>query len=128
MIIKIYTDATIYNKNNQVGIGILIIKDNIQHQYHQTLDYAADNHTAEFLAAIAGFKKLSTLANPDDTIQFFTDSRMVSDAIAKKYSKKYKALLEQYLILQDQFNLVISQWIPEKSNQGAHHLARQSLT
>ncbi|GKT02674.1 RNase H family protein [Furfurilactobacillus sp. WILCCON 0119] len=130
MIIKLYTDAASIaqhpHPDQPSGAGILLITNGHQEQLKQTVS-AADNHTAEFQAALAGFKAAATVAKTTDTVMFFTDSRLVADAVGKGVTKHYPELTAQLLALQDQFQLVITQWLPERENRGAHQLALQAL-
>ncbi|GEK27719.1 ribonuclease HI family protein [Furfurilactobacillus siliginis] len=130
MIIKLYVDAASNAQHptadSQSGAGILIIENGTQHQMKQIVP-APDNHQAEFLAAIAGFSAVAKMTNTDTTVMFFTDSRLVADAVGKGSMKHYPELTTELLALQDHFQLVITQWIPERDNHGAHQLALQAL-
>lgn len=130
MIIKLYVDAASHAQhpmtNDHSGAGILIIANGQQHQLKQIVP-APDNHQAEFQAAIAGFTAVAEMATTDTTVMFFTDSRLVADAVGKGSMKHYPDLTTQLLHLQDHFQLVITQWIPDRDNHGAHQLALQAL-
>ena len=123
--IKMYTDAATKGNPGPTGLGVLIIDQH--HQQQLTASVAkASNHEGEFLAASHGFQYL--LAHYDQqTILYYTDSRLLSDAIAKNYSKHYQNLLNQLNQLLDQETMVVTRWIPEKDNHGAHNLANQAL-
>ncbi len=58
---------------------------------------------------------------------FNTDSRLLSDAVSKRYAKHFDRQLATLLKLMDQFSTVVTRWVPEKENHGAHHLANQAL-
>lgn len=123
--IKMYTDAATKGNPGPTGLGVLIIDQHHQRQLTATVAKAS-NHEGEFLAAIHGFQYL--LDNYDQqTILYYTDSRLLSDAIAKNYSKHYQNLLNQLNQLLDQETMVVTRWIPEKDNHGAHNLANQAL-
>lgn len=130
MIIKLYTDAA--SPVAQVpaaqssGAGLLIVQDHHQYQLKQIVA-SGNNHEAEFLAAIAGFEAVKQHAEATDTVMFFTDSRLVADAVGKGITKHYPELTKALLTLQDTFQLVVTQWIPERQNHGAHQLALQAL-
>ncbi|GAB6092052.1 ribonuclease HI [Furfurilactobacillus curtus] len=128
--IKLYTDAAspAYQTTSEEtsGAGLLIIQNHHQHQLKQIVA-SGNNHEAEFLAAIAGFEAVKQLAEPTDTIMFFTDSRLVADAVGKGVTKHYRDLTKTLLALQDGFQLVVTEWIPERQNHGAHQLALQAL-
>lgn len=125
--IKLYTDAAVNKNFKTSSAGILIIKNKQQYQFKFKLN-TLDNHLAEFKSAILGFK---TLINNFDTnneiIMFFTDSQIIKDSLNKQYAKHYQPQVDELIKLNRSFNTVITNWIPEKLNQGAHNLAIQGL-
>ncbi|MFC6181217.1 ribonuclease HI family protein [Lactiplantibacillus daowaiensis] len=123
---QLYTDAATSPDTQHSAAGILLIEDGQQHQSKQRLPIS-DNHTAEFLAAIAGFKTLLDEYGPDQSVFFYTDSKIVAESVSKAYSKTFAVELQTLLHLQDQCQVVITQWIPESQNHGAHQLAQQGL-
>lgn len=129
MLIQLYSDAATDFKQQTNGAGLLILQAQKQIQLHQPLPKHLNNHQAEFQAAIWAFQQLLEICPlPEQTaVQYFTDSRLVSDSIAKEYAKQYAPELSQLLALQDYFKVVITQWIPDRSNQGAHQQALQGL-
>jgi len=122
---QLYTDAATA-ADHRSAAGILLINNGQQQQYHSPLP-VSDNHTAEFLAAITGFKILIETFGPQQTIFFYTDSQIVAESIDKAYSSHFAVELATLLALQDQCQLVVTQWIPESQNHGAHELAQQGL-
>ena len=124
--IKIYTDAATKNNPGPTGLGALIIAN---HQQIQLKDHVeiASNHTGEFLAAQMGFRYLVNHFSHNEVVLFYTDSRLLSDAVCKNYSKHYAEHLTELNQLMQSFTTVITQWIPEAQNHGAHHLANQAL-
>ncbi|WP_439646103.1 hypothetical protein [Secundilactobacillus silagei] len=42
----------------------------------------------------------------------------MAESVEKRYAKHYQDLVDQLLAKQAQFGLVITQWLPEKQNQG----------
>ncbi|KRL04613.1 ribonuclease HI family protein [Liquorilactobacillus oeni] len=124
--IKLYTDAATKGNPGPSSAGVLIISQGKQQQFSFALS-PSSNHEAEFNAAIMGWKKVAELFGTKETILFFSDSKIVMDSIAKKYSKSYPHLLKKLLKLQKNYSLVINRWIPEKENHGAHTLALQKL-
>ena len=124
--LKIYTDAATKGNPGPTGLGILIINQHQQHQLSQTLE-SATNHEGEFAAAIAGFQYLADHYDHQETVLFYTDSRLLSDAIGKNYTKHYQAELAQLNERLAHFPTVVTQWIPDRQNGGAHHLANQAL-
>ncbi|MBD5806694.1 reverse transcriptase-like protein [Lactobacillus sp. 0.1XD8-4] len=124
--IKIYTDAATKGNPGPTGIGAVIIADHKQVQLSIPTTIM-DNHHGEFAAAQFGFKYLINHFSKNETILFYTDSRILSDAIGKNYTKHYKKELDDLNRLMAFFNIVITQWIPESQNNGAHNLANQAL-
>ncbi|KRK98053.1 ribonuclease HI [Secundilactobacillus odoratitofui DSM 19909 = JCM 15043] len=125
----LYTDAATETDSGRSAAGILIIHDGKQQQLKQVLPNG-DNHQAEFAAALAGFKALMTLLGDtasQTTVRYFTDSKIVADSLLKHYAKHYQAQVDELLALHQRFAIVVTQWVPEKQNQGAHHLAQQAL-
>jgi ribonuclease HI len=124
--IKLYTDAATKGSRGKTGLGVLVIVDHQQFPISQSI-LEATNHEGEFAAAIAGFSYLKDHFAANETILYYTDSRLVSDALGKKYSKNYQLQYERLAQLVDYFQMVVTYWIPEKQNQGAHQLANQAL-
>ena len=73
--IKLYTDAAF--KNGKSAAGILIVKNGQQFQQKFALN-EKDNHAAEFAAAAKGFEQIKKIAQEDEAIFFYTDSKIVS--------------------------------------------------
>lgn len=124
--IKIYTDAATKGNPGPTGLGVLILANHRQLQLSATIT-DCDNHQGEFAAAEFGFRYLQEHFPNMQTILFYTDSRLLSDAIGKNYTKHYRAELDRLSKLMNHFPTVVTQWIPDKQNQGAHHLANQAL-
>lgn len=126
---SLYTDAATQPQSGLSAGGILIVHDHHQTQLKVELT-ATTNHTAEFEVARLGFESLAKMvgdACETTTVLFYTDSQIVSDSLAKKYAKHYQKLVDDLLAVQAPFQLVLTQWVPEKQNQGAHTLANQAL-
>lgn len=121
--IKLYTDAA--TKNDQAGLGILIVHNEQQYQLKQKTT-VKDNHQAEFKAAIAGFSEVIKHF-PPETLLFYSDSKIVIDSLEKNYSRSFAKELMQLNALRADLPLIIDQWIPDTQNKGAHNLALQAL-
>lgn len=124
--ISIYTDAATKGNPGPTGLGTLIVVNKKQYQLTNTIPLA-NNHQGEFQAAIDGFRYLTAHFSTQEVVLFHTDSQLVKDAVSKRYAKHYSKELATLLSLMDQFETVITRWIPEKENHGAHHLANQAL-
>ena len=124
--IKLYTDAATKGNPGPTGLGMLIVKDGHQQQLKAFLPRAS-NHQGEFAAAIEGFAYLKKHFSNQETVLFYTDSRLLSDAVGKEHARHYEDELNELLTSMDDFKTVVVQWVPEKENQGAHQLANQAL-
>ena len=124
--IKLYTDAATKGNPGPTGLGALILVGHQQFQLTSTLPQA-DNHQGEFVAARFGFDYLIRHFPDEQTVLFYTDSRLLSDAIGKNYTKHYQKELAALNPLLQHFPTVVTQWIPESQNRGAHNLANQAL-
>ncbi|MDF0478891.1 ribonuclease HI family protein [Vagococcus sp. PNs007] len=126
--LKIYVDASTKGNPGPSGSGIVFIDGTIQRQYHFPLSVMS-NHEAEF----ASLRLALTLALEQNTIHdttlVYTDSKVVAETIDKGYTqnKLFFPYLKDIQDLLPKFPLIIIQWIPEKQNKGADHLARQGL-
>lgn len=124
--IKLYTDAATKGNPGPTGLGALIIIDRQQVQLSRPFT-VTDNHHGEFAAAQFGFQYLLDHGKQNEPVLFYTDSRILSDAIGKNYTKHYQPELAALNNLLNKFTTVVTQWIPESKNHGAHHLANQAL-
>lgn len=118
-------------KIDENTIRILLENDDLEERgiTGKTPLQATTNHQAEFETARIGFERLlAVVTDPAQvTVLFYTDSQLVSDSLAKHYAKHYQSLVDALLQAQAPFQLVLTQWVPEKQNQGAHTLANQAL-
>ena len=124
--LKLYTDAATKGNTGIGGVGVLIVNDHDQVQLHLPLP-AMTNHEAEFHAALAGFDYLLAHQLNTGLVSYATDSKLVLDALDKRYAKHYPALLAALLERTDRFPNLITQWVPDRVNQGAHQLAQLGL-
>ena len=116
--IKLYTDAAF--KNGKSAAGILIVKNGQQFQQKFALN-EKDNHAAK------GFEQIKKIAQEDEAIFFYTDSKIVFDSLSKHYSKSYQEQLARLEETIRPFSLMIPNQISDKENRGAHELALQAL-
>ena len=126
---SLYTDAATQPQSGLSAGGILIVHDHEQTQLKFALT-ATNNHAAEFEIARLGFLELARLVGADcatTTVLFYTDIQIVNDSLTKHYAKHYQSAVDALLAAQAPFQLVLTQWVPEKQNQGAHTLANQAL-
>lgn len=124
--IKLFTDAATKGNPGLSAAGVLLVIDGRQLQLKTTLGVLS-NHEAEFAAALFAFEQLPKYARPNETIFFYTDSKVVDQSLANNYAKHFQSYVDKINAIQDQFPLVVSQWLPERLNKGAHNLALQAL-
>ncbi|WP_283678731.1 ribonuclease HI family protein [Lentilactobacillus sp. Marseille-Q4993] len=125
--LKLYTDAAVKQSTQKSAAGILIVHEGHQIQLSKEL-VAMDNHTAEFQAAIAGFTELANLKiSHDEIILFYSDSKILIDALNKQYAKHYQEYVDKLIELQSRYQAVVNEWIADNQNKGAHNLAIQKL-
>lgn len=126
--IKIYIDAATNQSTNTSAGGMIVIKDKQQQQIHHSL-MSITNNEAEFEMLV--FALNYSLSNnwQNQTIFIYSDSKIVIQSIEKKYAKdeRFKPFLTNILSLMNQFDLLFIEWIEEKQNKGADHLAKQAL-
>ncbi|MGP4117791.1 reverse transcriptase-like protein [Levilactobacillus zymae] len=99
---SLYTDAATQPQSGLSAGGILLIHNHQQVQHGVALTATT-------------------------TVLFYTDSQIVSQSLEKRYAKHYQAQVDALLAAQQPFQLVLTQWVPEKQNMGAHTLANQAL-
>jgi len=122
--ITLYVDAARDIHTGQTAAGTVIIIDKIQSQQKAALPITQDNHEAEFCALIWA---LQQLPKKIDILKIYSDSQILIDAIDKQYAKHYQPFVDNIIKLLSPYPLVLNQWLPEKENLGAHHLALQAL-
>lgn len=122
--ITIYVDAARDIKTGQSAAGAVIVINKQQRQLKSLLPDTKDNQEAEFRALIWVLKMCATST---DMIQLYSDSQLLIDAINKNYAKHYQIYVDEISALLKSHALLLSQWLPEKENLGAHKLALQAL-
>lgn len=126
--IKAYIDASTKGNPGPSGGGILLLKDQNQQQLHFPLPVLT-NHQAEFAVLEQLLEQLLQEEQVTETIMVYSDSKVLVSTIDKNHTNNPD--FQDYLIriqsLLSHFPLLILQWIPEKQNKGADHLARQGL-
>lgn len=126
---KLFTDAAVNGNPGSSGIGFVFQDDSIYKQVSTPLKGEWDNHTAEFEAVFHGLTWIIKNHHTNSFLILYTDSKLVSDSIDKKYAKN--AIFAQYvkkiLPLLSLFELYEVKWIPSSQNRGADHLARHGL-
>lgn len=127
--IKVFIDGSANPKKQLASIGIIIIESGKQQQLGKKLDEYVDNHEAEFLALDFALDYLLHGQKQSELIICHSDSKMLVDAVNKKYSRKNEhakhlnGILEK-LVRFPQFYL---KWVPDKENKGADNVARKAM-
>ncbi|MBD1381630.1 reverse transcriptase-like protein [Metabacillus arenae] len=124
--VEVYIDGASRGDPGQSGAGIFIKTNGSAESFLFPLGNM-NNHEAEYHALIHGLKLC--LERNIKTASFRTDSQLVERAVEKRFVKneKFRPLLDEILLLIDQFDLFFIKWIPSKQNQTADQLARQAI-
>lgn len=126
--IKAYIDASTKGNPGPSGGGILLVDGQAQQQLHFPLPILT-NHQAEFAVLEQLLTHLIEAEQIAETIMVYSDSKVLVSTIDKNHTNNsdFQAYLIRIQSLLAHFPLLILQWIPEKQNKGADHLARQGL-
>lgn len=124
--LKVFTDAA--TKDQLSGGGIVIIGDGLYQQISIPIP-ATDNHTAEMAVIIDTLVYLIDHDLHQQSILLYSDSKTAIQLFDKGRTKnpEFQDYLQRFNRLAAKFELLVLQWIPEKQNKGADHLARQGL-
>ena len=127
--IKVYTDAAVNGNPGDVGLGVLVLKDGEQLPFKISVEEKMDNHLAEFTAINWALGWLLEEGLQEELIFMHTDSKVTTDAISKRYTKKEanRIVLKEIQNKLKDFSQLFVKWIPESENRGADQLARQAL-
>lgn len=122
--ITLFVDAARNVTSGFSAAGAVILIEKKQYQIKSPIFKTNDNHQAEFMALSWALRHLPS---SDSIIKIYSDSKIMTDALEKKYAKHYQPFVDKLCLLLQSYNLVLIQWIPEKENRGAHNLALQAL-
>lgn len=126
--IKAYIDASTKGNPGPSGGGILLIDGRKQRQLHFPLPVLT-NHQAEFAVMEKLLEHLVQEGKIAETVMVYSDSKVLVSTIDKNHTNNpdFQDYLKNIQALLPRFPLLLLQWIPEKQNKGADHLARQGL-
>ncbi|MCB5950840.1 ribonuclease HI family protein [Enterococcus sp. BWT-B8] len=126
--LRIYVDAATKGNPGPSGGGMVVTGEGIHEQLHFPLGECS-NHEAEFRMLILAIEWLIEHHYTQTTILLHSDSKIVVQTIEKKYTgnSDFQPYLKKFQELEQQFTLLIIQWIPENKNKGADNLAKQAL-
>ncbi|GAE25122.1 RNase H [Halalkalibacter wakoensis JCM 9140] len=125
--IDVYIDGASAGDPGPSGAGVFINYKNGQVENHAIPLGTMSNHEAEYEALIIA---LDICVERDlKMVSFRTDSKLIDDAIEKRYvkNKRFQLYLEKALTRIDQFDLFFLKWIPSNQNKNADSLARQAI-
>ncbi|MDH6364051.1 ribonuclease HI [Enterococcus sp. PF1-24] len=126
--LKVYIDAATKGNPGPSGGGLMITGENryIQESFPLAI---LTNHQAEFAMLITALNYLKEHVFQEETIFIYTDSKVLAQTIEKNHTnnRDFQGYLAEFNRLADDFPLLLIQWLPEKENKGADHLARQGL-
>lgn len=127
--LRTFIDGAANPETRRSAIGVLLVEDGVQTQLAEPLPTFYDNHEAEFLALQFLLELLLREGKEAETIFCHSDSKMLVDAVHKRYSKKesHDRHLQEVLPLLERFPHFYLKWVPEKYNRGADQLARSAL-
>ncbi|MFC0559998.1 reverse transcriptase-like protein [Halalkalibacter alkalisediminis] len=125
--VDVYIDGASAGDPGPSGAGIFINYKNGQVESHAVPLEMMSNHEAEYEALIHALDLC--IDKGIKAVSFRTDSKLIDDAIEKRYvkNKKYQPYLEKALEKIDQFDLFFMKWVPSNQNRNADQLARQAI-
>ncbi|MGM0124238.1 ribonuclease HI [Enterococcus sp. AZ194] len=126
--IKVFIDASTKGNPGPSGGGLMITSEIIYKQKSYAFSEMT-NHQAEFEILLTALEFLLEEKWQHETITIYSDSKVVVQTIDKDFTNNplFLPYLEKFRLLQEEFSLLILQWIPESKNKGADNLARQGL-
>lgn len=125
--VDVYIDGASAGDPGLSGAGIFINYRNGQVESHMIPLGLMSNHEAEYEALIHALDLC--LERQLKIVSFRTDSKLIDEAIEKRYikNKRFQSYLEKALARIDQFDLFFIKWIPSSQNKSADGLARQAI-
>ncbi|TWI58971.1 reverse transcriptase-like protein [Halalkalibacter nanhaiisediminis] len=125
--VDVYIDGASAGDPGPSGAGVFINYKNGQVENHSIPLGEMSNHEAEYEALIHALDLC--LERRLSIVSFRTDSKLIDEAIEKRYvkNKRFQPYLEKALKRTDQFDLFFMKWIPSSQNKSADALARQAI-
>ena len=127
MVIDVYIDGASAGNPGPSGAGIFINLKNGTVERHAIPLGTMSNHEAEYVAFIKALELC--IEKQYKSVSFRTDSKLIDDAVEKRYvkNKLYQPFLDEALQLIDTFDLFFMKWVPSNQNKNADELARQAI-
>ncbi|WP_227936292.1 reverse transcriptase-like protein [Alkalihalobacillus deserti] len=125
--VDVYIDGASAGDPGPSGAGIFINYKNGQVENYAIPLTIMSNHEAEYEALIYALDLC--LEKGMTIVSFRTDSKLIDDAIEKRFvkNKKFQPYLEKAIEKIDQFDLFFIKWVPSNQNKNADRLARQAI-
>jgi ribonuclease HI len=125
--VDVYIDGASAGDPGPSGAGVFINFKNGQVEHHSISLNMMSNHEAEYEALI--FALDLCIEKGISVVSFRTDSKLIDDAIEKRYvkNKKFQPYLEKAMAKIEQFDLFFMKWVPSNQNKQADALARQAI-
>lgn len=125
--VHVYIDGASAGDPGPSGAGVLINYKNGEVEHHSLPLEDMSNHEAEYEALLYALHLC--IQKEIKMASFRTDSKLIDDAIEKRYvkNKKFQAYLDKALLQIEQFDLFFMKWVPSSQNKAADALARQAI-
>lgn len=126
--IQLYVDGASAGNPGKSGIGFFIKGEG--HLIHAAIPIEpTTNHLAEFIALDQALGFVLAIEPTVHMVTVFSDSKVVVDSVQKGFTKNkdYTPLLESIQQKASQFDLFFLNWLTDKQNKAADHLARQAI-
>ncbi|MFD2728177.1 ribonuclease HI family protein [Enterococcus camelliae] len=127
--LKIHIDASTKGNPGPSGGGFMITGNDTYVQKSFALPQLFTNHQAEFAVLLSLLDYLLENNLNEQFITIYTDSKLVEQTIAKRFTKNpdFLFIVDEIITKLAFFPLLFLKWIPEANNKGADNLARQGL-
>lgn len=127
ILIEVYIDGASAGNPGPSGAGVFINNYGELIRKSYPLENMS-NHEAEFHALLKALSLCKELGFR--TISIRTDSKILDDALNKKYVKReaFRTLLNSALVqIEEDFDYVFVKWISSKQNNDADQLAKRAI-
>ncbi|MFC0471437.1 reverse transcriptase-like protein [Halalkalibacter kiskunsagensis] len=125
--IDVYIDGASAGDPGPSGAGVFINYKNGQVEHHSVPLSNMSNHEAEYEALIIALDLC--IEKGLMAASFRTDSKLIDDAIEKRYvkNKRFQPYLDNAIQRIEQFDLFFMKWVPSNQNRNADALARRAI-
>ncbi|SDH02288.1 RNase HI [Alteribacillus persepolensis] len=125
--LKIFIDGASAGNPGPAGAGIFVNKGSHNNEHHAVPLGHMTNHEAEFAALRMALQMCKD--NQWSMVSICTDSKLVDEAVEKRYTKKalFRPYLQDILTLLDACDLCFIKWIPSSTNRAADQLSKKAI-